>query len=196
MADERPPSSGVPGDGPPPSSERVARIRQTAATRERKPTRSLKEVVRELRVSHELTQVDLADLTGIPQFQISKMEAPPDRAHSRPVHAEDIVRIEDALGIPRGTVYRAAGLSELGVTVPEAIASDPKLDPVDKDLLLVQYQMMAGRRQAAQEPRRKRKTARLESGATLESLSDGEVGTSTSDRSTPPSGDRPASGGG
>lgn len=98
----------------------------------------LGQTLRELRRSVSLSQVDLAkaldvDQTAVSSWELGKIAFP----------CLLIPRIERVLGLPRGSVYAAAGLLTLS-SVPAAIYADDRLDPKSKAAMIAVYTTLSG----------------------------------------------------
>ena len=81
------------------------------------------------------TQTELAKVVGVAQNTVSRWttgEVEPSLS--------DIVAIEDACGLIRGQILRAAGLVADLQTTEEAILADPRLDRSRRRLVLAAYQ--------------------------------------------------------
>lgn len=82
------------------------------------------------------TQDQLAALLpDVSQPQVSKWE----KGKQAP-SIQAIMAIEDALGRPRGWIFRAAGLVAEPVDVREAVASDPSLSDEARRVLVLAYE--------------------------------------------------------
>lgn len=84
--------------------------------------------------SGRFTQVELAARLGVAQNTVSRWST----GDIEP-SLDDIVRIEDACGVPRGMVLRTAGYVVDPQTADEMIAQDARLDPTQRELLLAAY---------------------------------------------------------
>lgn len=81
-----------------------------------------------------LTQEQLGERAGVGQPAVSRWE----RGDGAPTVVQ-IAAIEDAAGRGRGFVLRAAGYVDEVTTVEEAIAADPNLDDLARQILLSAY---------------------------------------------------------
>lgn len=80
------------------------------------------------------TQVQLAEILGVAQNTISRWST----GDVEP-SLDDLVRLEQTCGLPRGHILRSAGyVSELA-SAEDFIAADHRLDPVRRELLLSAY---------------------------------------------------------
>lgn len=80
------------------------------------------------------TQVQLAEILGVAQNTISRWST----GDVEP-SLDDLVRLEETCGLPRGHILRSAGyVSELA-SAEDFIAADHRLDPVRRELLLSAY---------------------------------------------------------
>jgi transcriptional regulator with XRE-family HTH domain len=52
---------------------------------------------------------------------------------------DDIARVEQACGLPRGFILRSAGFVDEGASPEDTIAADHRLDQPRRDLLLAAY---------------------------------------------------------
>ena len=80
------------------------------------------------------TQVELAARLGVAQNTVSRWST----GDIEP-SLDDIARIEDVCGVPRGLVLRTAGYVVESQTPEEMIAHDGRLDPTQRELLLAAY---------------------------------------------------------
>lgn len=81
------------------------------------------------------TQTELAKFVGVAQNTVSRWttgEVEPSLS--------DIVAIENACGLTRGHILRAAGLVADALTTEDVIAADPRLDRARRRLVLAAYQ--------------------------------------------------------
>jgi transcriptional regulator with XRE-family HTH domain len=84
--------------------------------------------------SGRYTQTQLAAQLGVAQNTISRWST----GDVEP-SLEDIARMEDACGVPRGYILRAAGYVAEARSTEEMIAADPQLDAGQRELLLAAY---------------------------------------------------------
>ena len=84
--------------------------------------------------SGRFTQTQLAARLGVAQNTISRWST----GDVEP-SLEDIARIEDACGVPRGYVLRSAGYVADSRSTEEMIAADTRLDQGQRELLLAAY---------------------------------------------------------
>jgi transcriptional regulator with XRE-family HTH domain len=77
------------------------------------------------------TQVELAARLGVAQNTVSRWST----GDIEP-SLDDIARIEDLCGVPRGVILRTAGYVVDPQTADEMIAHDVRLDPAQRDLVL------------------------------------------------------------
>jgi transcriptional regulator with XRE-family HTH domain len=57
---------------------------------------------------------------------------------------EMVLRIERALELPQGTIFRTAGLVSGDVTVSDVLAADDRLDPADRRNFIGLYKSLTG----------------------------------------------------
>lgn len=110
------------------------------------PARDLAAAIRQTYEQAGVTQVQLAAAVGASQAMVSRWargEVVPD--------LDTIVAIEVACGTPRGHILRLAGYVEEVTDVPSAVLADPKLSPVQRDMLLDVYRGLLKRKRS--EPR-------------------------------------------
>lgn len=81
------------------------------------------------------TQTELAEQLGVAQNTISRWAT----GDVEP-RLDDIVAIEKACALPRGTILRAAGYVVDSVSPEEVVAADQRLDAARRELLLAAYQ--------------------------------------------------------
>lgn len=81
-----------------------------------------------------LTQTELASVLGVAQNTISRWST----GEVEP-RLDDIVAIEDACGLTRGHILRAAGYVATGEQPEDALAADHRLDPARRQLLVAAY---------------------------------------------------------
>jgi hypothetical protein len=83
------------------------------------------------------SQTELADVLNVGQSNISKWM----RGITRP-SLEDIARLEETCGRPRGFILRAAGYVDCpgAVSTAEAIEADPRLDDLGRRIVLATYE--------------------------------------------------------
>jgi transcriptional regulator with XRE-family HTH domain len=81
-----------------------------------------------------LTQTELANVLGVAQNTISRWST----GEVEP-RLDDIAAIEDACGLTRGHILRAAGYVANTASPEEAVAADHRLDPARRDLLVAAY---------------------------------------------------------
>jgi transcriptional regulator with XRE-family HTH domain len=93
------------------------------------PPRPVGDALREWRTAKGLSQTEVAELTTKSQRNISRIELGGD------IELDDLVAIEDGLGVMRGTILRLSGHVEDAVTVEDLIATDPTLTPEHRLLL-------------------------------------------------------------
>lgn len=89
------------------------------------------------------TQADLARALGVDQTTVSSWS----RGNSRPT-LEQLAALEDACDRPLGFVLRLAGFVEDVVDVPGAVAVDPCLDDLGRDVVLNAYRAYLAAREA------------------------------------------------
>lgn len=89
-----------------------------------------------------LTQTELASVLGVAQNTISRWST----GEVEP-RLDDIAAIEDACGLARGHILRAAGYVATSSNPEDAVAADHRLDPARRDLLVAAY--LAALEQAA-----------------------------------------------
>lgn len=108
-----------------------------------------------------MTQKQVADNTGgkFVQSEIARFEAPGDRPSSRPVTHEVLWVLEDALGVPHGTVETEAGRVEVGpMSTERALQVDPFLSDDERAVFLELYRAAKARSErAAERPRPRRR---------------------------------------
>lgn len=85
--------------------------------------------------SSRLTQTELAGVLGVAQNTISRWST----GEVEP-RLDDISAIEDACGLTRGHILRAAGYVASDGRPEEALAADHRLDPARRNLLVAAYQ--------------------------------------------------------
>lgn len=81
-----------------------------------------------------MTQIDLAGALGESQSWVSRRES--GEVEASP---SELARIEEALGLPAGTVYKLAGLVGDGGSARAAIAADPLLNQRGRNVVLATY---------------------------------------------------------
>jgi transcriptional regulator with XRE-family HTH domain len=117
------------GDPSDPPSVDATRDSQTTA-----PTRSQRGAAIRAAYRGKFTQVQLAAALGVAQNTISRWST----GDVEP-SLDDLVRLEDVCDLTRGHILRAAGyVDDLG-SAEDFIASDHRLDPVRRELLLTAY---------------------------------------------------------
>jgi transcriptional regulator with XRE-family HTH domain len=98
------------------------------------PTRSQRGAAIRAAYRGKFTQVQLAQVLGVAQNTISRWST----GDVEP-SLDDLLRLEDVCGLTRGHILRAAGyVHDLG-SAEDFIASDHRLDPVRRELLLSAY---------------------------------------------------------
>ena len=83
-----------------------------------------------------LTQVELAEELGVAQNTVSRWST----GDVEP-SLDQIAAVEDACGLPRGFVLRAAGYVDASDSAEAAIAADHRLDAARRDLMLATYKV-------------------------------------------------------
>jgi len=81
-----------------------------------------------------LTQTELAGRLGVAQNSISRWST----GEVEP-RLDDIAAIEDACGLARGHILRAAGFVATGERPEDALAADHRLDAARRELLVAAY---------------------------------------------------------
>lgn len=81
-----------------------------------------------------LTQTELASRLGVAQNTISRWST----GEVEP-RLDDIAAIEDACGLARGHILRAAGFVATGEQPEDALAADHRLDAARRELLVAAY---------------------------------------------------------
>ncbi|MEY4173251.1 MAG: helix-turn-helix protein [Actinomycetota bacterium] len=81
-----------------------------------------------------LTQTELASVLGVAQNTISRWST----GEVEP-RLDDIAAIEDACGLSRGHILRAAGFVATVANPEDAVAADHRLDPARRELLVAAY---------------------------------------------------------
>jgi transcriptional regulator with XRE-family HTH domain len=89
--------------------------------------------LRQLRTDVGLSQGDVAGRLGVSQETISGYE------RGRPITTEALVALEEALGVARGTLFKAAGLCEENGDARAALERDPELDEAVRQVVLATY---------------------------------------------------------
>jgi transcriptional regulator with XRE-family HTH domain len=98
------------------------------------PTRSQRGAAIRAAYRGKFTQVQLAEILGVAQNTVSRWST----GDVEP-SLDDLLRLEDVCGLTRGHILRAAGyVHDLG-SAEDFIASDHRLDPVRRELLLSAY---------------------------------------------------------
>lgn len=111
------------------------------------PTERLASSLRQVR-DGIMTQVDLAAALGETQSWVSRRES----GEVEPTPSE-LARIEQALGVPFGSIYQLAGLVVGEVSTRVAIATDPQLSQDARDVLLGAYDaLIEGLRRRGESP--------------------------------------------
>lgn len=99
--------------------------------------------------SRDVTQAELARRTKIAQGRISQWLNPNRETGRRKLLMyHDIERIEQAIGVPVGTILAAAGFVERAAGIRDALSNDPGLDPMDRAYLVDFYDRAVSRHQA------------------------------------------------
>jgi transcriptional regulator with XRE-family HTH domain len=115
-----------------PSSRRAMAAAYASVTAT--PTRAQRGAAIRAAYRGKFTQVQLAEALGVAQNTISRWST----GDVEP-SLDDLLRLEDVCGLTRGHILRAAGyVHELG-SAEDFIASDHRLDPVRRELLLSAY---------------------------------------------------------
>ena len=96
-------------------------------------SRALADAIRAAYTSR-LTQTELASMLGVAQNTISRWST----GEVEP-RLDDIAAIEDACGLTRGHILRASGYVASAEQPEEVVASDHRLDPARRELLVAAY---------------------------------------------------------
>lgn len=83
-----------------------------------------------------LTQVELAEQLGVAQNTVSRWST----GDVEP-SLDQIGAVEDACGLPRGFILRAAGYVDSSDSPEAVIAADHRLDAARRDLMLATYKV-------------------------------------------------------
>lgn len=132
-----------------PSPALPADLRMLTRVPTRRPVRTLNDALRSVREARGLTQAKLADTLGVDQAMCSRWESNPDWNP----RVDELLAIDDALGLPRGALLKAAGYIDDTTTAEQAITADPALSPDGRDAVLILLRYY--RQRAATPPHRR-----------------------------------------
>ena len=107
------------------------------------------QAIRLLRERADMTQMELAEATGVAQTQLSRWEL--DRVV--PSLAQ-VAAIERGLGLRRGRLLVTAGYVDPDIgDVEAALLTDPRLSPDDREIVAELYRLVLGRGGSPPSPR-------------------------------------------
>lgn len=93
------------------------------------------------RLRGRISQARIADALGITQATVSRWESDTEPEIPSP---DQIMRIEETLGLSRGAIYIAAGLVEV-TPFEAALLADPNIDNASRAILLDGYRGVVAR---------------------------------------------------